>query len=487
MKKNIVLADNSYTIRRIVELSFSDEENIELISYENGQDIQDKLLELKPSVVLVDIKLPEMNGYEVCRFINESSELNNTKVFLIKGGFEPVDEEQLKGLKYEDFITKPFDSKALVITIKSMLEDFEDDQKPEEIVDIPSSMPEEISEINDIMDGPASIDFSDVKSDMDSGGLMDSISAPDSETSIRDEVLPSEEITQGSGVGETEDKLSPEPSEEISNPFKDEASKTDSISEEEAIIKENIKMQEEELEIGSLTMEEINIQKEIDQKKGIDPEPETPIKVDTPEVETPIKVDTPEVETPIKVDTPEVETPIKVDTPEVETPIKVDTPEVKSQVEPEISSEEPIVEEEEKDPLDPSLSNMDSSDLDNVFSIDKAGTAPEETEPVDSGSGEETKQKSEEIKQVLEQLETESHDKEEVPKEDTSERIVGADLSEKMANLTDLQDNNKIVEKVEDKLTVSVKEILWEIVPPLAEKIIKSEINKLKSEIDKEY
>ncbi len=463
MKNNIVLADNSYTIRRIVELSFSDEEDIELISYENGQDIQDKLLELKPAVVLVDIKLPEMNGYEVCRFINDSSELKNTKVFLIKGGFEPVDEEQLNGLKYEDFITKPFDSKALVITIKSMLEDIGSDQDAsEEIIDIPSSMPEEISEISDIMDRPDSIDFSDVQSDMDSDRLMDTIGAPDSETSIKEEVLPSEEITQGSGIGETDDKLSPETSEDISNPFKDELSETDEISEEDAIIKENIKMQEDELEIGSLTMEEINIQKEIDQKRGIDADLVPPSDEDSFEVESP------------------VEPEISREEPEVEEEESV------------TEKEEPVI-QDEKDPLDPSLSNMDSSDLENVFSINNTGSESEdsayekEAEPEDSGSKEETIQKSEEIKQVLEQLETENQEQEKTPEEDTSERVLDSDLSEKLSNLTDLKNNNKIVEKIEDKLTVSVKEILWEIVPPLAEKIIQSEIDKLKSEIDKEY
>ena len=42
----------------------------------------------------------------------------------------------------------------------------------------------------------------------------------------------------------------------------------------------------------------------------------------------------------------------------------------------------------------------------------------------------------------------------------------------------------EIIHKVEDTLTVAVKEILWEVVPPLAEKIIKEEIKKIKSDID---
>ncbi len=463
MKKNIVLADNSYTIRRIVELSFSDEEGIELVSYENGQGITEKLLELKPSVVLVDIKLPEMNGYEVCKFINESDELKNTKVFLIKGGFEPVDEEQLSGLKYEDFITKPFDSKALVITIKSIVD--EPDAEPEtepklevestETVDIPSSMPEEISEISDIMDKSDSIDFSDVQSDGDAGGLMDTIVAPDSETSIKEEVLPSEEITQGSGFGESEDKLSPELTDEISNPFEDSAGKPSDIkpvADEEAVIKENIRIQEEELDIGSLTMEEINIQKDIDQQKEA----------------------------------------LSETTPD---PLITESP-----VEPEKTEEVSEVPEKGKDQLDPSLSNMNTSDLENVFSINKAevesnavsdpvSIPDKEEEVLEAETREETKEKSGEIKEVLEKLETESQEKSEpvAPEEETAEKMDKEGMTDQLASLTNLQDSNKLVEKIEDKLTVSVKEILWEIVPPLAEKIIKGEIDKLKSDIEKEY
>ena len=101
-KKTIILADNSYTIRRIVELSFAEEEGVDLISFENGLNLKEKIVETKPAVVLVDIKLPEWNGYDVCKFINDTEELKETKVFLMKGGFEPIDENILKDLKYID-------------------------------------------------------------------------------------------------------------------------------------------------------------------------------------------------------------------------------------------------------------------------------------------------------------------------------------------------------------------------------------------------
>ncbi len=445
MKKNVVLADNSYTIRRIVELSFSDEEDIELVSLENGKDIENKLLELKPSVVLVDIKLPDMNGYEVCKFINENESLKMTKVFLIKGGFEPVDEDQLKGLAYEDFITKPFDSKALVITIKSIIDaQADEDPAPTQSVDIPSSMPEEISEINDIMDKSDSIDFSGVQSDISTSGLTDNIDSPESDTTIRDEVLPSEEITQGSGIDDEIDKLSPEQNEELANPFKGEDS--DTMSEEE-LVKENIKKQEAELEINSLTMEEINIQKEIEQQKSMGN-----ILPDDGEINT-------------------------------------DSPD----------SIEITIPENEKETLDPSLNNMDSADLESVFSINSDSSDQNKTDmnhesefvtnEITPDPKEDTKDQSDNIKQVLENLEAENSSHKKIDDTDVKvpESVSDESLKESITTPPTAQDKDKIMEKVEDKLTVSVKEILWEIVPPLAEKIIKSEIEKLKSDVEKEY
>ena len=260
-------------------------------------------------------------------------------------------------------------------------------------------------------------------------------------------------ILSGLGVM-TYRHLVPEEVEEISNPFEDSAEKSPEIAsttDEEAIIKENIRIQEEELEIGSLTMEEINIQKNIDQQKGIDLETSS---LPTEQIST------------------------------------------EPSPEPEVATEEKTADDDEKDQLDPSLSNMDSSDLENVFSINKTDIESNSISDPESISAqelkvpeEETKEKSEEIKQVLEKLESETQDvsKPAGIEEETAEKISENGLANQLASLTNLKDSNKIVEKIEDKLTISIKEILWEIVPPLAEKIIKGEIDKLKSDIEKEY
>jgi CheY-like chemotaxis protein len=284
-KKTIVLADNSYTIRRIVELSFSEEKEIELVSFENSFNLREKLLELRPQVVMVDIKLPEFNGYEVCKFVQESAGLQHTKVFLLKGGFEPVDENILKSLRYVDIITKPFDSNALVSNIKKLLEEMPDQPAPAGetpaasaasapvTLDIPSSMPEDVPEIDGLPEPEGDISFSDIKDEIDSDGILaeEDFSAPPS-SFPDDEVLPSEEITQMQGSQADRDNLASTPSaEDVNNPFRDdmpEDDSEDSLSDEELNIKRNIALQEKELEIGSLTMEEINIKKVLEEQKA---------------------------------------------------------------------------------------------------------------------------------------------------------------------------------------------------------------------------
>jgi DNA-binding response OmpR family regulator len=276
-RKTIVLADNSYTIRRIVELSFSDETDIELVTFENGLNLKEKLVELRPQIVLVDIKLPEFDGYEVCKFVQSSEALSDTKVFLLKGGFEPIDENLLQDLKYENIITKPFDSNALVSNIKKLLEKMPGQTSSDAAVEIPSSLPEDEDLMESVPEPAKDINFSDVKEEIDSDEIL-----PDEDEMIQapgafsdDEILPSEEITRAQP---DKDTIAPaqEEEEEDDNPFAEEtpgqkpsptAEGEPSLTEEELNIKSNIEMQEKELEIESLTLEEINIKRELERQE----------------------------------------------------------------------------------------------------------------------------------------------------------------------------------------------------------------------------
>ena len=488
-KNTVVLADSSYTIRRIVELSFQ-EEDIELISFENGLNLKEKLVEIKPAVLLVDIKLPDLNGYEVTKFISETESLKDTKVFLMKGGFEPVDENLIKDLQYVDIITKPFDSNALVSAIKKILETSPEEVQPSAPVEAPSSLPEDLPEIDSISEPGEGISFSDIKEEIDADDEM------------KEEVQPSEEITQGAQQ-EKEDALSPDEPDDLENPFQDEepavSEDQETLSEEEQKIKENIKMQEDELDIGSLTMEEIKIKEQL--KKQQEAEEEKPAETgeeaegkqdETAETLEESKLDEVEEET-VDEDSvmsdiiPEPETK-EVEAPVAEPEIEAETPEKIEEI-PKMDVEVPGDEEKEE-----ATGFLEESESDTLSDIDdqKPAEEPEiETQP----EFEEPKPAEEpEIEAKPEITEPSPKKEEEAPeekaiefeKEIEDEKFFEEEKEpEAQPDVSPVQ-KEEILHKVEDKLTVSIKEVLWEIIPPLAEKIIKEEIDKIKTDIDKD-
>ncbi|MCI0471382.1 MAG: response regulator, partial [Candidatus Aminicenantes bacterium] len=271
-KKTIVLADNSYTIRRIVELSFSEEESIELISFEDGSNLRRKLVELKPEIVLVDIKLPEFSGYEVCKFINTTESLSHTKVFLLKGGFEPIDESLLTNLKYASIITKPFDSNALVATIKKMLAAPARRTPATVPEETPSFIPGDLPDIDNFSEAESDIDFSDMGEERAPGNLLRAGAGQKTVQYLpSDDVLPSEEITQGTQPDF--DSLAPSSADDMENPFQDESpispARQKTLAEEEMDIKENIRMQERELDIESVTQEELRLKKHLEGREEL--------------------------------------------------------------------------------------------------------------------------------------------------------------------------------------------------------------------------
>src|SRR5207249_11954615 len=82
MPKKILLADDSITIQKVVELTFSDGD-YEVSAVNNGAKAIQKLSELRPDIILSDIIMPEKNGYEVCEFLKPHPEYRNVPVILL--------------------------------------------------------------------------------------------------------------------------------------------------------------------------------------------------------------------------------------------------------------------------------------------------------------------------------------------------------------------------------------------------------------------
>src|SRR2546422_3035908 len=112
MRRTILLADDSPTIRRLVTQTFADGD-FEIVSVSNGEAAIKKFDEVRPSVVLADIYMPGKNGYEVCSYIRNHPTLGTTPVVLLVGAFDAFDEENAKQAGATANITKPFEPGAL--------------------------------------------------------------------------------------------------------------------------------------------------------------------------------------------------------------------------------------------------------------------------------------------------------------------------------------------------------------------------------------
>ncbi len=120
MGSRILLADDSITIQKVVNLTFSDE-GIEVVAVSNGDVAERKLVDVNPDLVLADIFMPGKNGYELCEAIKQNPQFRNVPVVLLVGAFEPFDQAEARRVRADAHLTKPFESRTLVETVRRLI------------------------------------------------------------------------------------------------------------------------------------------------------------------------------------------------------------------------------------------------------------------------------------------------------------------------------------------------------------------------------
>lgn len=119
--RRLLLADDSVTIRKVVELTFVDE-GFDVTTTANGDQAIEMLAENLPDIVLADVYMPGLNGYQVCERIKRDERFRHIPVMLLVGSFEPFDEAEARRVGADDYLTKPFQSiRNLVSKVGSLL------------------------------------------------------------------------------------------------------------------------------------------------------------------------------------------------------------------------------------------------------------------------------------------------------------------------------------------------------------------------------
>ena len=120
MKKKLLLADDSVTIQKVVQITFSSDD-YDLTVVDNGDIAYEKARSLRPDLILADVFMPGKNGYELCAAVKNDPSLATVPVLLLTGTFEPFDETKARSVGADRWIAKPFESQALIACVEELL------------------------------------------------------------------------------------------------------------------------------------------------------------------------------------------------------------------------------------------------------------------------------------------------------------------------------------------------------------------------------
>ena len=120
MAHKLLLADDSVTIQRVIELTFADED-VEVTAVGDGQLAIDRLDTDPPDIILADVDMPKRDGYEVAAYVKSRPKLAHIPVVLLTGAFEPIDQARATAAGSSDVLAKPFEPQMVINRVKELL------------------------------------------------------------------------------------------------------------------------------------------------------------------------------------------------------------------------------------------------------------------------------------------------------------------------------------------------------------------------------
>ncbi len=96
-------------------------EDVRVVAVADGQEAIQRLETERPDVVLADIGMPKMDGYDVATFIKQSPAFKHVPVLLLTGAFEPIDERRARATGCDGVLVKPFEPQLLVSRVRELL------------------------------------------------------------------------------------------------------------------------------------------------------------------------------------------------------------------------------------------------------------------------------------------------------------------------------------------------------------------------------
>jgi len=120
MAKRILVVDDEVQLVEMVKIRL-EANGYEVLSAYDGQEGLEKIRKEKPDLIVLDLMLPKLDGYKVCRMIKFDEKYKNIPIILFSARAQDSDKEMGVQVGANGYITKPFEPKVLLSKIKELL------------------------------------------------------------------------------------------------------------------------------------------------------------------------------------------------------------------------------------------------------------------------------------------------------------------------------------------------------------------------------
>jgi DNA-binding response OmpR family regulator len=117
----VLVADDDADIVRFVEVNLR-LEGLQVVTARDGAEALAKALELQPDLVLLDVLMPVIDGYDVCARLRADPRAAGIPVILLTANFISADHDRASEVGADDFVVKPFDPGDLMVRVRSLLQ-----------------------------------------------------------------------------------------------------------------------------------------------------------------------------------------------------------------------------------------------------------------------------------------------------------------------------------------------------------------------------
>ena len=116
MSKKILIVDDEPNMRILLKetLEEFEDKGVELLLAENGEDAIESIKTEKPELVILDVMMPGVDGFDVCNTIKNELGMKDVYVLMLTADGQEFNKQKSKDVGTDDFMTKPFDPDEIV-------------------------------------------------------------------------------------------------------------------------------------------------------------------------------------------------------------------------------------------------------------------------------------------------------------------------------------------------------------------------------------